>query len=342
MEKLLTKQGSTILKGIAICLMLFLHLFNQKENVDLCTIFLYINGAPLVSLLSKFAGICVPMYLFLSGYGLYISFKEKKAKKSGLRILSLWLNYIIILLLFTGLGAVIAPEKYPGSLSEFILNVITWSCSYNPTWWFLFSYFILVLLNVQFFKLLNKFNSWLIFLVLSAIYFVTFLIIYYHFRYQNIHDIIYKPILVLNCLFSFGVGALFAKENIFAKFKQHFSIYLSIMIIILLIAIRIILPVTIFNPLFACAFITCCVVTKRTKQVDKILLLLGKYSTNMWLIHCFFCYYLFKDFIYSFKYPVLIFFVLLTFSLASSFIIDLIYKPLNKKLSQYIDKNFTD
>ena len=52
--------------------MVFLHLFNRAENVDLCINSVYLFNIPLTSQLAKFAEICVPLYLFLSGYGLYI------------------------------------------------------------------------------------------------------------------------------------------------------------------------------------------------------------------------------------------------------------------------------
>ncbi len=32
---------------------------------------------------------------------------------------------------------------------------------------------------------------------------------------------------------------------------------------------------------------------------------IGKFSTSVWLIHTWFCYYLFHDFIYGFHYPIL-------------------------------------
>ena len=46
---------------------------------------------------------------------------------------------------------------------------------------------------------------------------------------------------------------------------------------------------------------------------------MGKHSMVMWLTHSFFCYHLFHDFIYSFKYPLLIYVVLLSISYLTSF-----------------------
>ena len=68
-------RETTILKGVAILFMLYLHLFNQMANVNLCTTYLSIRGVPFVHLFSRCTG-PVAFYLILSGYGLYISSKS--------------------------------------------------------------------------------------------------------------------------------------------------------------------------------------------------------------------------------------------------------------------------
>lgn len=45
-------RETTILKGVAILFMLYLHLFNQMANVNLCTTYLSIRGVPFVHLFS--------------------------------------------------------------------------------------------------------------------------------------------------------------------------------------------------------------------------------------------------------------------------------------------------
>jgi hypothetical protein len=275
----------------------------------------------------------------LSGYGLYISSANRQNKGIGKRILLLWLNYLIILIVFIGIGSFIRPDKYPGNFSEIISNTFTWTSSYNSKWWFLFPYLMLVLLSKFLFSLFNSVHSVIVFIILGCIYAATYMIIFYNKSYLYNHELLYKPVLILNLLFSFGTGALFAKERVFQTVGRyiHLNSWLIWLFIILLTALRMILSVAIFNPLFAFLFILCFFMLKRSIAVNEILAILGKHSTNMWLIHSFFCYYLFKDFIYSFKYPVIIFIVLLIISLISSFLINLIYKPISAKLSQWIN-----
>lgn len=46
---------------------------------------------------------------------------------------------------------------------------------------------------------------------------------------------------------------------------------------------------------------------------------------NMWLTHTFFAYYLFPDFIYGIRYPLLIYIVLIVVSLLVACLIEYIY-----------------
>jgi uncharacterized membrane protein len=66
----MSKEQTSIFKGIAILMMLWLHLFNSPNIVDSCVPLLFIGNVPLVHLLTR---ICSPVDIFiiLSGYGLH-------------------------------------------------------------------------------------------------------------------------------------------------------------------------------------------------------------------------------------------------------------------------------
>ncbi|MFR5897052.1 MAG: acyltransferase family protein [Phocaeicola massiliensis] len=136
----MTKEETLQLKGIAILMMLFLHLFNTTANVEQCQTYIYFwNGKPLVLALSRVAAFCVPIYIFLSGYGLAITYKQnQRIMRSWNRIFNLYINYWIVFLLFIPLACFIRPQNYPGNLTEFICNFIALDCSYNREWWFFF------------------------------------------------------------------------------------------------------------------------------------------------------------------------------------------------------------
>lgn len=72
----MTREESLIMKGVAILLMLFYHLFNRIDYVDMCQTIICIDNIPLVHILTKAAN-PVAFFIMLSGYGLYISHKKE-------------------------------------------------------------------------------------------------------------------------------------------------------------------------------------------------------------------------------------------------------------------------
>ncbi|MEH7464336.1 hypothetical protein V7166_20405 [Bacillus thuringiensis] len=75
----ISKNDTKMLKGVAILFMLLLHLFCRKEVNGLYETFPVINGVPFVYYIRLFGDACVPIYCFVSGYGLFmVHSKEHK------------------------------------------------------------------------------------------------------------------------------------------------------------------------------------------------------------------------------------------------------------------------
>lgn len=85
-----------------------------------------------------------------------------------------------------------------------------------------------------------------------------------------------------------------------------------------------------YNFFYAFGVIICLSVAPIPVFVKRILCKLGDHSMNMWMIHSWFCYYLFHKFIYSFEYPLLIFAVLVLISYMSSIVINKITIPIER------------
>ena len=66
------------------------------------------------------------------------------------------------------------------------------------------------------------------------------------------------------------------------------------------------------------------------KRLTSLLCYFGEHSTNIWLIHMFFYTALFDGFVFCAKYPIPIFLLLLVVSLASSYVIKWLSKPILK------------
>ena len=78
----ISKEHSQALKGCALFMMVFLHLFNQTSNLQTTFSLCEIDGVPLVNFMARGMG-PVEFYLFLSGYGLYYVYKSKKLTGGG-------------------------------------------------------------------------------------------------------------------------------------------------------------------------------------------------------------------------------------------------------------------
>lgn len=322
----MTKQETVLLKGIAILFMLYLHLFNQMQNVELCTNFILLGGVPLSHILTRGAN-PVAIYVILSGYGLYKSYRGK-GRIGMLRIPKLYIHYWITLLLFVSLGSFLRPDTYPGGFWTVFQNITAWKTSYNLEIWFLFPYIILILCAPWIFSLFCRLPVALT--LCSAILWGGVYGILYLFgrSYLFAYQAAYMPLLVLSLLFPFLLGAIMARYRMFERCRDFFSSYqpLLLLLMVLLVGLRLstdfdFLLHMAFVPLFLMFFIA----LRRPGWVDSLLLQLGMRSTSMWFVHSYFCYYLFHDFIYGFKYPLLIFVVLVTICYFVSVFIDRIY-----------------
>lgn len=87
-----------------------------------------------------------------------------------------------------------------------------------------------------------------------------------------------------------------------------------------------------YNFFYSFLIISCLTLIPMNRIVRTALISLGNQSMNMWMIHSWFCYYLFHDVIYSFSYPILIFMVLTMVSYVSSLIVNVIAKPIELRL----------
>ena len=66
------------------------------------------------------------------------------------------------------------------------------------------------------------------------------------------------------------------------------------------------------------------------KQLTGLLCYFGEHSTNIWLVHMFFYMAPFDGFVFCAKYPIPVFLLLLAVSLASSYVIKWLSKPILK------------
>ena len=313
----MSKETSVIIKGVAILMMLWFHLFGISELEDLCTPLFYINGKPLVAYIHN-ACHPVPFFLILSGYGLTYIYNQQRLniKSQAKRILKIYIHYWIVLLIFVSIGHFIKPDDYPNDFIHIISNITSVRCTYNGEVWFLFPYSIICLFSQYIVNYVYNINSWKKTAIATSIYVILFTIAKLVVLYLPEQIVIYTTLIQFHrlviLLFYFILGILlfrFLEKN--RVYSNNKPIVYALSIIILFI-VKSMFKVTLIDGIYAFIFIWCFVHLPLNKYLRKTLFKLGSHSMVMWMTHTFFCVYLFRDFIYDFKYPLIIYIVLVT------------------------------
>lgn len=332
---------SNHLKAIAILMMLCLHLFNREYH-GLFQPLIFIGSQPLSYYISLFCDACVPIFAFVSGYGLYYKYIQTKTefrKGNYVRLKKLYINYWVVLVLFAVvLGLIMGKSGYPGSLGKFILNFSGLETSYNGAWWFFTTYVFFVLTANFWFRLLDKINPYVYLICLGGIYVISF---YFRMYQNNIFENVFlnylhkQSALYFCTLFQFMLGAFFLKYNWNKQFQSflpqriNFNV-LGIFGIIALIIIHGFIPNFIIAPFTALGFIFIFINLDIPAFINKCLDFFAKHATNLWLIHMFFYMIYFPEFIYKFKYPIFIFSALVIMCVMSSYMVNSINKMILK------------
>ena len=104
MEKIFSKYETLKVKGIALLLLLFHHMFSSTEIPNASS--LYISSYEYIYPFVKCARICVWIFAFLSAYGLSISYNKKQnvldftIKQWFSLMKTYWLSYSFLLILY--------------------------------------------------------------------------------------------------------------------------------------------------------------------------------------------------------------------------------------------------
>ena len=155
----MSKQTTTLIKGLAILMMLWLHLFNDA-HVGAASPLWFIGDVPVVALIAR---ACNPVDLFivLSGYGFRYTFfhGDVSVRSQFRRLLKLYICYWLTLIIFVGIGSFVNPSNYPGSFSKLLLNVTSLDHTYNYETWFLLPYAIVSIFAKSIFRLQNKIGN---------------------------------------------------------------------------------------------------------------------------------------------------------------------------------------
>lgn len=351
-ENIFSKDDSLCMKGIAIILLVWLHCFCRANRFAGYEVITLLDKDWFISI-SEYFRICVSIFAFISGYGLYLSSRKQciNGETSTSWIITrliktlsgFWIVYIISFVI-TQLAVSLPQKTY---FDDGIIRGVAYSLidfaglagifntpRLNGSWWYMSASIIFIVIMPFISKLANKIGlisiCGLLLLLPRAITDSEFL------GAANPYSILSAVLL----------GAIFCEYNLFDKFNNikitGKKILDDIIIFVLLaiinaanILIWIRVPyskiweyhfaiIPIFVILFCLKFVVIIPI------IRPVLKFLGVHSMNIFLFHTFLRADLIPDFIYSFKYPVVICTVLIALSLVFSFAVEFL-----KKLIKY-------
>lgn len=315
-----SRENIKMLQGISIMLMVFHHLFGFSDRISVPYYapfdFKFIH---LETILAYWGRICVAIFSFCSGYGLYqkntkIVQKKKWTLLIGYKeifysIKKFYFCYWMIFITFVPYG--FYKRIYEFVPLQFVKNVLGIACTYNKEWWYVYTYLRLLVV----FPLLFYFAVIMIkkgyrksFLSVSiAVIFLLFFIL-------RISDDIKTGF--LTCFLSFYIGMLVAEFNIFEKIfcrvknRGIFSCSIVFIAFIISVGIRVFVTSTV-DFLIVPVLIFCLIYWFHSKWIFRplkyLLALEGKYSQYIWLTHTFFSYYYFQKQLYALSVSWIIF-----------------------------------
>jgi peptidoglycan/LPS O-acetylase OafA/YrhL len=320
----LSLSDTLIIKGVAICFMLWHHLFYE-----------YSEYGEWVQNIAHLGKVCVAMFLFVSAYGLTIQYSKIDSKKyqvpsfintlkfQGKRLLKLYINYWFVFVLFVPMGVFLYHRSLQipyGEQVSYLKSIIVdlfgmqGNQSYNITWWFYQLIIILYLIFPLLFIAIKRMN----FIILIF----CFLILGYHrYTIPIVHNWLFPFLLGISCALNRETISTFLNR---ANWKILFICNLFLLLLVAFLRLEDWRFGGIgMDGFFTITLIVFIVITvRKVKKIIPVVEFLGKHSMNIFLIHTFIFAYFYSGFIYSFKYPILIFIVLISWSLCISILIE--------------------
>ena len=352
-----TKDDTIIMKGIAVLLMIFYHFFHFPDRISsngYISLF-KVNNMPIEYYISDFGQICIGIFVFLSGFGLYYSFSKKEVgtwKAILKRIFNFLVSYWVIVIIFALIKYPILKIGTEFNLKEFVFNFFGITNSYCGEWWFVGLYIELLLLLPVIKKLFNKLSNKKMLSLIFGLFFLTFGFKMCCKMNQTLskfsdNDFVEEIINLLYWLPSFMLGYYFAKNNVFknwyeklqnSKFYNKKFVFISIGLIIIIRSLAWIFPLIVLKKELHATYIDIFIVpififliSLTYKRPSKFFLFIGNNSKNMWLIHTPLCYYLFPNFICMPRFSILIYLFLVSLTIIISVIIDKLVKLFLRK-----------
>ena len=358
-----TKENTKQIKGVAIILMLAHHLFAFPDKVPFgvsLSTDIIISEKELVQLIGEFCKICVSIYMFMGGYGLYKKavkqgdedvIQNSLAKNISRLYMAYWKIFLIFvpiaILFFNNQGAYCVEEsicfRYANvTLKDLLMNFVGLSYTLNSEWWFFGYYLFALFLGWVFIELFRNKRNLYIEICTVIVWSIFLTRVFPILPFKEGMDLLWSNIwykyICLGSEYSilFFVGIIYAKYKIFEGWEKNVqvlkrieAILAALFVIGLLVYTRVFFTDVAFDIVVVPAFIfACTVIIGKNKWLAKLFGYLGEHSTNIWLVHSFYCFYFAPvvRIVYASNNAIVALLVLLALSLVTSILLNAFWK----------------
>lgn len=346
-----TKEHTMQMKGIAIIILLFHHCFLNAQRwatvpyEKLATTkgwgYYPISFAPFsshtIQYLASFSKICVAMFVFMTGYGMWVSYESQKKKTTmsnyiKKRMVTLMTGFLIIFVVTEILAIPTGRfiEVYGHDFRSVVYMIIDalglakllGTPLFCLTWWYMSLAIVLIMIFPFVHSIMGKYQ-WVV--VVASI------IVPRACGFGQSTDL-------FRYLLAYTLGMYFAQHDLLARIKEKFMeqnvagklLFLIVSLIGLAVIIKCRQNAWIgwkyldFWDGFAAMYVIVIsyIYILNGKWIVKGLGFLGKHSMNIFLIHSFYRDVFFHEFTYSFYYAWLDYIVLMAISLVTSIVLE--------------------
>lgn len=346
-----TKEHTMQMKGIAIIILLFHHCFLNAQRwatvpyEKLATTkgwgYYPISFAPFsshtIQYLASFSKICVAMFVFMTGYGMWVSYESHKKKTTmsnyiKKRMVTLMTGFLIIFVVTEILAIPTGRfiEVYGHDFRSVVYMIIDalglakllGTPLFCLTWWYMSLAIVLIMIFPFVHSIMEKYQ-WIV--VVASI------IVPRACGFGQSTDL-------FRYLLAYTLGMYFAQHDLLARIKEKFMeqnvVGKLLSLIVSLIGLAVIIKCRQnawigwkyldFWDGFAAMYVIVLsyIYILNGKWIVKGLGFLGKHSMNIFLIHSFYRDVFFHEFTYSFYYAWLDYIVLMAISLVTSIVLE--------------------
>lgn len=346
-----TKEHTMQMKGIAIIILLFHHCFLNAQRwatvpyEKLATTkgwgYYPISFAPFsshtIQYLASFSKICVAMFVFMTGYGMWVSYESQKKKTTmsnyiKKRMVTLMTGFLIIFVVTEILAIPTGRfiEVYGHDFRSVVYMIIDalglakllGTPLFCLTWWYMSLAIVLIMIFPFVHSIMEKYQWGVV---------VASIIVPRACGFGQSTDL-------FRYLLAYTLGMYFAQHDLLARIKEKFmeqnvagkllSLIVSLIGLAVIIKCRqnawIGWKYLDFWDGFAAMYVIVIsyIYILNGKWIVKGLGFLGKHSMNIFLIHSFYRDVFFHEFTYSFYYAWLDYIVLMAISLVTSIVLE--------------------